>query len=100
MARDAERLSAIRLDIRELMERLDNSIKFLSDIFAARLYRMAAARIGVPDYRLLVEQKLQSGGELYSVMMDRFHQGRAFVLELMVVVILLIELVLLLRGIK
>ena len=100
MARDAGRLNTIRLDIRELTERVDNSIKFLSDLFAARLYRMAAAKIGVPDYRTLVDQKLESAGELYGFMMDRFYQGRAFVLELMVVIILVIELVFLFRGIK
>jgi hypothetical protein len=100
MARDAERVNTIRLDIRELTERVDNSIKFLSDMFAARLYRMAAARIGVPDYRTLVDQKLESARELYGFMMDRFYQGRAFVLELMVVVILVIELVFLFRGVK
>jgi len=98
LAREAERLNLIRLEIRELTERVDNSIKFLSDMFAARLYRMAAAKIGVPDYRALVEQKLQSAGELYAFMMDRFYQGRAFILELMVVVILIIELVFLFRG--
>ncbi|HEY2015556.1 MAG TPA: hypothetical protein VGH38_18760 [Bryobacteraceae bacterium] len=100
LARDAERLNTIRLDVRELTERVDNSIKFLSDMFAARLYRMAAAKIGVPDYRTLVEQKLQAAGELYAFMMDRFYQGRAFLLELMVVIILIIELVFLFRGIK
>jgi hypothetical protein len=98
LAREAERLNTIRLDIRELTERVDNSIKFLSDMFSARLYRMAATRIGVPDYRTLVEQKLESAGELYGFMMDRFYQGRAFVLELMVVIILIIELVYLFRG--
>jgi hypothetical protein len=98
LAREAERLNTIRLDVRELTERVDNSIKFLSDMFAARLYRMAAAKIGVPDYRILVEQKLQSANELYSFMMDRFYQGRAFVLELMVVIILIIELVFLFKG--
>src|SRR6185295_17388610 len=98
LAREAQRINTIRLDIRELTERVDNSIKFLSDMYAARLYRMAAARIGVQDYRTLVEQKLQSAGELYAFMMDRFYQGRAFVLELMVVIILIIELVFLFRG--
>ena len=98
MAREAERLNTIRLDVRELTERVDNSIKFLSDMFAARLYRMAAARIGVPDYRRLVEQKLESAGDLYGFMMDQYHQGRAFILELMVVVILIIELIFLFRG--
>jgi hypothetical protein len=98
LAGEAERLNTIRLEVRELAERVDNSIKFLSDMFAARLYRMAAAKIGVPDYRSLVDQKLQSAGELYSFMMDQFHQGRAFILELLVVVILIIELVYLFRG--
>jgi hypothetical protein len=69
-------------------------------MFASRLYRMAAARIGVPDYRTLVEQKLQSAADLYEFMMDRFYQGRAFVLELMIVVILAIEFVMLLGGVK
>ena len=98
LARKAERLNTIRLEVRELAERVDNSIKFLSDMFAARLYRLAAAKIGVPDYRRLVDQKLDSAGELYAFMMDQFHQGRAFILELMVVVILIIELFFLLRG--
>ncbi len=98
LAREAERLNAIQLDVRELTERVDNSIKFLSDTFAARVYRLAATRIGVPDYRTLVDQKLSTAAELYSFMMDRFHHGRAFVLELMVVVILIIELAFVFRG--
>jgi hypothetical protein len=98
LASEAERLNTIRLDVRELTERVDNSIKFLSDMFAARVYRLAAARIGVPDYRNLVDEKLNTAGELYQFMMDRFHQGRAFILELMVVVILIIELLHLFVG--
>ncbi|MBV9504229.1 MAG: hypothetical protein JO323_04400 [Acidobacteriia bacterium] len=98
LAREAEHLNTIRLDVRELTERVDNSIKFLSDMFAARLYRMAAAKIGVPDYKRLVEQKLESAGELYGFMMDQYHQGRAFILEVMVVIILIIELLFLFRG--
>jgi hypothetical protein len=98
LAREAEHLNTIRLEVRELTERVDNSIKFLSDMFAARLYRMAAVKIGVPDYKRLVEQKLESAGDLYGFMMDQYHQGRAFILELMVVIILIIELVYLFRG--
>lgn len=92
MARDAERLNQIRLDITDLTERIDNSIKFLSDMFYARAYRMAAVRIGVNDYRKLVEEKLRTAGDLYEFMVDQFHQARAFLLEVMVVAILIIEL--------
>jgi len=92
MAREAERLNTLRLDVRELTERTDNAIKFLSDMFYARVYRMAARRVGVTDYRDLVEEKLRTAGELYEFMTNEFHQSRAFVLELMVVAILVLEL--------
>jgi hypothetical protein len=93
MARQAERLNAMRLDIIELTERTDNAIKFLSDMYYARAYRMASSRVGVADYRNLVEQKLRIAGDLYQFMVNEFHQARGFVLEVMVVAILVIELV-------
>lgn len=98
MARRAEKINTIRLDITELIERTDNSIKFLSDMFYARAYKMAAKRVGVTDYRRLVEEKLKTAGDLYQFMVDEFHQARAFVLEVMVVAILVIELIHLFRG--
>jgi len=98
LAREAGRLNTIRLDVRELTERMDNSIKFLSDMYSARVYRLAASKVGVTDYRRLVDEKLRTAGDLYQFMVDQFQQGRAFVLELMVVVILVIELVFLFEG--
>ena len=82
----------------ELTERADNAIKFLSDMFSARLYKLAASRVGVPDYKDLVREKLRTAEELYHFMIDQFNQARAFVLELMVVVILIIELIYVFRG--
>ena len=98
LASQAEHLNTIRLDIRELTEKVDTSIKFLSDMFSARLYRLAAAKVGVEDYRRLVDGKLHTAGELYEFMMDQFHQSRGFFLEMVVVIILIIELVFLFRG--
>ncbi|MBL8233920.1 MAG: hypothetical protein JNL98_35805 [Bryobacterales bacterium] len=98
MAREAERLNAMVVEIRELTERADHAIKFLSDVFYARMYKMAAARIGVADYRQLVDDKLRTANELYRFLMDETHHGRAFVLELMVVIILIIDLIYLFRG--
>ena len=92
MSKKAEQLNAMRLDVTELTERTDNAIKFLSDMFYARAYRMAAAKVGVTDYRTLVERKLRIAGDLYESMVGSFHQSRSFILELMVVAILVIEL--------
>jgi hypothetical protein len=97
-ARAASKLHTVLLDVNELTERADNAIKFLSDMFSARLYKLAASKVGVPDYKDLVKEKLQTAEDLYRFMVEQFNQSRAFVLELMVVVILIIELVYFFRG--
>jgi hypothetical protein len=98
LSREAARVNTIRLDVMELTEKVDNAIKFLSDMFYARLYGLAAAKVGVPDYRRLVDQKLRTAGELYRFMVDQFNQTRSFVLELAVVIILIVDLFFLFRG--
>jgi hypothetical protein len=98
LAREAEQLNRLRLEVIELTERTDNAIKFLSDMFYARAYRLAAAKIGAGDYRTLVDQKLRTAGELYEFMVNEFREARGFVLELLVIVILIIELVPIFRG--
>lgn len=92
MSRRATDLHRVLLDIAELTEHADNAIKFLSDMFAARLYRLAAAKVGVPDYKDLVSEKLRTAEDLYRHMVDQFNENRAFFLEVTVILILLIEL--------
>jgi hypothetical protein len=97
-ANAASKLHTVLLDVNELTERADNAIKFLSDMFSARLYKLCAQKVGVPDYKDLVKEKLQTAEDLYKFMVEQFNQSRAFVLELMVVVILIIELIYFFKG--
>jgi hypothetical protein len=97
-ARQARELNAVRLEVTDLTERSDNAIKFLSDMFYARAYRMAAGKVGVADYRNLVERKLRIAADLYQSMVSEYHQARSFLLEAMVVAILVIELIHLIPG--
>lgn len=98
LAKDATNLHTVLLDVAELTERADNAIKFLSDMFAARLYKLAANKVGVPDYKDLVARKLKTAEDLYQDMVEQFNHSRAFLLEVTVVLILLIELFFLFRG--
>jgi hypothetical protein len=98
LARSATKLHTLLLEIMELTEHAENAIKFLSDMFAARLYRLAATKVGVPDYKDLVTQKINTAEDLYRFMVDQFNQSRAFFLESAVVIILVIELIYLFRG--
>ena len=98
MRSEASRLSSLTVEVTELVERADTAIKFVSDMFSARLYRLAAVKVGVPEYKNLVNEKLHTADGLYRTLIDEFHQSRGFALEVMVVIILLIELVYLFRG--
>jgi len=94
----ASRLRTVLLDVTELTERTNNALKFVGDMFSARLYKLSAARIGVNDYEVLVQEKLRATDDLYDFMIEQFHQARGFLLEFIVVLILIIELFFLFRG--
>lgn len=98
LPREANRFNMIRLDVMDLTERIDNAIKFVSDIYYARVYRLAATRMGVPDYRNLVEQKLHTAGELYDFMVDQFRETRSFALEALIAILALLDVIFLFRG--
>jgi hypothetical protein len=98
LPREAQRFNTIRLDVMDLTERIDNAIKFVSDIYYARVYRLAATRMGVPDYRTLVEQKLDTFGELYESMVDRYNETRSFVLEVLIAILAVLDVIFLFRG--
>ena len=98
LPRETQRFNTIRLDVMELTERIDNAIKFVSDIYYARVYRLAATRMGVEDYRKLVDEKLQTFGELYDSMADRFTETRSFVLEVLVAILAVLDVIFLFRD--
>jgi len=98
LPREAQRFNTIRLDVMDLTERIDNAIKFVSDIYYARIYRLAAVRMGVEDYRTLVDEKLKTLGELYDSMVDRFNETRSFVLEVLIAILAVLDVIFLFRG--
>ena len=94
----AARLRTMLLDVTELTERTNNALKFVGDMFFARVYKLCAVKIGVTDYQVLVQEKIRTADELYDFMIEEFHQARAFLLEFIVVLILVIELFFLFHG--
>jgi hypothetical protein len=94
----AARLRFVSLEVTQLTEHTTNALKFVGDMFSARLYKLASTKIGVAEYLSLVHEKLRTADELYGFMIEQFHQSRGFLLEVLVVIILIIELVFLFRG--
>jgi len=97
LPRRAGRLNRLRLDIMDLAERTEYAVKFISDTYYARVYRLISSKIGVEDYKALVSEKLKTAGELYEFMVSQFNERRMFALELVVAVLVALDVILLLR---
>jgi hypothetical protein len=97
LPRRAGRVNRLRLDIMDLAERTEYAVKFISDTYYARVYRLCSAKIGVDDFKTLVNEKLKTAGELYGFMVAQFNERRMFALEVVVAVLVLLDVILLLR---
>jgi hypothetical protein len=100
LPRRAVRVNRLRLDIMDLAERTEYAVKFISDTYYARVYRLMSAKIGVDDYRTLVSEKLNTAGELYAFMIAQFNERRMFALEVVVAILVFLDVIALFRGAK
>ena len=99
-SRAARHLHALFIDVNELTDRTENALKFVGDIYAARLFALVAARLGLDA--LEGERRRRSSktlDDIYRFAVEQLAISRGHFLELTVVVILLIELVLFFLGI-
>jgi len=97
--RAAGQLHALFIDVNELTDRTENALKIVGDIYAARVFDLAASRLGVARWKGSVEDKLETLDDIYRFAVEQVAISRGHFLELVVVLILLFELVLFFLGI-
>jgi hypothetical protein len=97
--RAALHLHSVFVDVNELTDRLENSVKLVGDVYSARLFVLAAARLGLDAWKRNVEEKLKTLDDIYRFAVEQRGSAQANLLELVIVLILVIELGLLLAGI-
>jgi hypothetical protein len=97
--RAARRAHALLIDFNELTDRTENAVKFVGDPYAARLFRLAADRLGLASWKADVQAKLQALGDIYRFAVEQTGMSRGQFLELTIVLILILELVLFFMGV-
>ncbi len=94
--REAEQAARIRyliVDVLELIDRSTNALKVVGDAYYARIYRSAAARLGLSDWQRQIDNKLASVGDIYRFLIDESRSRRDEFMELIVIVLIALELV-------
>ena len=97
--RAARQVHALFIDVNELTDRTENTLKFIGDIYAARLFTLVADRLGLERWKANVSEKLKTLDDIYRFAVQQSAMSRGEFLELTVVVILILELVLIVMGI-
>jgi hypothetical protein len=97
--RAAQRLHALFIDVNELTDKTENALKMVGDVYAARLYALVAARLGLDRWKQNVEEKLDTLDDIYRFTVEQTQMSRGQLLELTIILILVLELVLAFLGI-
>lgn len=97
--RAARQVHSLFIDVNELTDRTENTLKFIGDIYAARLFGLVADRLGLERWKANVQEKLKTLDDIYRFAVEQSSMSRGQFLELTVVLILVLELVLIFMGV-
>ena len=95
--RAALQVHSLFIDVNELTDRAENALKIAGDVYAARVFTLAAARLGLDDWKANVRDKLKTVDDIFRFAVEQTAIARGQFLELMVVVLILLEIVLLMH---
>lgn len=94
-ARAARQVHTLFIEINELTDRSENALKFVGDVYAARVYAMTAARLGLEQWRANIREKLKTVDDIYRFAVEHASMARGEFLELTVIVLIALEILLL-----
>jgi len=97
--RAARQVHSLFIDVNELTDHTENALKFVGDIYAARLFFLVADRLGLDTWKANVQEKLKTLDDIYRFAVEQTSMSRGQFLELIVVVILVLELALVFMGV-
>lgn len=97
--RAARHVHAQSIDVRELLDRTENGLKFVGDIYLARLFALITTRLGLDRWKGQVREKLQTLDSIYHFAVEQSGIVRGEFLELTIIAILMLELILFFLGI-
>jgi hypothetical protein len=93
-------LATLVLELTELTEKVENSIKVIDDLYLAKIYQGAVERFRIPRWQSSVQRKLAIVQSVHQLVQSRVSTGRSLLLETTIVLLIVIELLLAIVNIK
>ena len=89
-------LTAIRLDVAGIVERVHNALKLSGDLYLAKVYTRTAERLALRAWEESVGRKLDVLEQIHNLLLERATTARGEALELTIIVLIVMEIALLL----
>jgi hypothetical protein len=90
----------LRIDLARLSDELSNITKFFGDWHLARVYKTIAGRFHLADWHHSIDDKLKTLDEFYQLLKHDRDNRWMLVLEVTIVLLFIIDLVILVLGLK
>ena len=84
--------SSLYLEFSDYVERIENSLKFVGDLYLATIFRTAVRRFNLPEWEGSLNRKLTALARISEVLQGEVNARRSTFLEIIVVFLILVEL--------
>lgn len=90
----ARQVQLTLLEMSELIERVENSLKIIGDFYLAKVYEAAVGQLRVSAWKASVTRKQKILGDVYGWLKGEVDTARSLTLEVMIVLLIVLEIVL------
>ena len=92
-AKLAQEAALMYIEISQVVERIENSMKVIGDFYYAKIFRQALNRFRFSDWRQSVDQKLKNLADVSGMFMGEVNAKRSHLMEMIVIVLISVEVV-------
>lgn len=96
-SRLGEEAGQIYLEIAEVVENVENSLKVVGDFYLATVFRAASTRFRFKDWQTSINEKLGNLAEVSKLLHSQVSESRSHWMELIIIALIAVELIPLLR---
>ena len=80
------------IEIAEIVESVENSLKIIGDLYHSTIFRMASNKFRFSDWQGSIDNKLDNMAELSKLLLDNITSKRSHLLEVIIILLISIEL--------
>jgi len=98
--RTNQKLLSLLIDVAELTDRLENTLKIIGDLYCARVYQRISEVLRLQEWQARVDGKLNSARQIYATLNSEISERRSVLLEITIVLLIAFEIILLFSPVK